>query len=115
MDCRQDVSAASAGSILLTRLQVRGVAGCVDGGIRDAEGACQLDMLIFTAALGSTNLTKHHAVDRNVPISCGGVPVYPGDIIVGDMDGVMVIPAHMADQIAEEAEPMEEYSFCARK
>lgn len=111
MDCRQDASAASAGSILLTRLEVRGVAGCVtDGGIRDAEGACELSMPIFTAKPSApTNLTKHHAVDMNVPISCGGVPVYPGDVIVGDGDGVMVIPAHMADQIAEEAEPMEEY------
>ena len=51
----------------------------------------------------------------NVPISCGGVPVYPGDIIVGDMDGVMVIPAHMADQIAEEVEPMEEYEASCSK
>ena len=93
------------------RAFLRGVAGCVtDGGVRDAEGACQLEMPIFTAKSSApTNLTKHHAVDMNVPISCGGEPVYPGDIIVGDMVGVMVIPAHMADQIAEEAEPMEEY------
>ena len=109
MDCRQDASAASAGSILLTRLEVRGGAGCVtDGGIRDAQGAMDLKMPVFTAKPSApTNLTKHHAVDMNVPISCGTVPVYPGDVLVGDMDGVMVIPAHMADQIAEEAEPME--------
>ena len=109
MDCRQDATAASAGSILLTRLQVRGGAGCVtDGGIRDAQGAMDLEMPIFTAKPSApTNLTKHHAVDINVPISCGTVPVYPGDVLVGDMDGVMVIPAHMVDQILEEAEPME--------
>jgi regulator of RNase E activity RraA len=109
MDCRQDASAASAGSILLTRLEVRGVAGCVtDGGIRDAHGASLLKMPVFAAKPSApTNLTKHHAVDLNVPISCGGVPVYPGDILVGDSDGVMVIPHHMADQIAEESEPME--------
>ena len=111
MDCRQDASAASAGSILLTRLEVRGVAGCVtDGGIRDAQGASQLQMPVYAAkASAPTNLTKHHAVDLNVPISCGGVPVYPGDVILADTDGVMVIPHHMADQIAEEAEPMEEF------
>ncbi len=109
MDCRQDASAASAGSILLTRLEVRGVAGCVtDGGIRDAQGAMELKMPIFAAKPSApTNLTKHHAVDLNVPISCGSVPVYPGDVLVGDTDGVMVIPAHMVDQILEEAEPME--------
>jgi len=111
MDCRQDASAASAGSILLTRLEVRGAAGCVsDGGIRDAHGASQLQMPVYAAKPSApTNLTKHHAVDLNVPISCGGVPVYPGDVLVGDTDGVMVIPHHFVDQIAAEAEPMEEF------
>lgn len=109
MDCRRDASAASAGSILLTRLAVRGVAGCVtDGGIRDAHGASLLKMPVFASKPSApTNLTKHHAVDLNVPISCGGVPVYPGDVILADNDGVMVIPHHMADQVAAEAEPME--------
>lgn len=109
MDCRQDASAASAGSILLTRLQVRGGAGVVtDGGIRDAAGAAALDMPVFAAKPSApTNLTKHHAVDMDVPISCGGVAVYPGDIIVGDADGVMVLPRHLAVELAEEAAPME--------
>lgn len=109
MDCRQDASAASAGSILLTRLQVRGGGGVVsDGGIRDAAGAAALDMPVFAAKPSApTNLTKHHAVDMDVPVSCGGVAVYPGDIIVGDADGVMVIPRHLADEIAIEGAPME--------
>ncbi len=111
MDCRQDATAASAGSILLTRLQVRGGAGTVtDGGIRDAAGAGALDMPVFAAKPSApTNLTKHHAVDIDVPISCGGVAVYPGDIVVGDADGVMVIPRHLADQIAVDAGPMEDF------
>ncbi|WP_226782499.1 ribonuclease activity regulator RraA [Oceaniglobus trochenteri] len=111
MDCRQDATAASAGSILLTRLQVRGGAGVVtDGGIRDAGGAAALDMPVFAAKPSApTNLTKHHAVDLDVPISCGGAAVYPGDIIVADGDGVMVIPRHLADEIAAESAPMELY------
>jgi regulator of RNase E activity RraA len=111
MDCRQDASAASAGSILLTRLEMRGGAGVVtDGGVRDAAGAGALDMPVFAAkASAPTNLTKHHAVDLDVPVSCGGVPVYPGDVVVGDADGVMVIPAHLAPEIAEEGAPMELY------
>jgi regulator of RNase E activity RraA len=111
MDCRSDASAASAGSILLTRLQVRGAAGVVtDGGIRDADGAGELNIPIFAAGpCALTNLTKHHAVDIDVPVSCGTCPVYPGDIVVGDGDGVMVIPRHLADQIADEAGPMELY------
>lgn len=109
MDCRQDASAASAGSILLTRLEVRGVAGVVtDGGIRDAQGAAGLDMPVFAAkASAPTNLTKHHALDINVPIGCGSVAVYPGDILVGDGDGVMVIPRHLASEIAQETAGME--------
>lgn len=109
MDCRQDASAASAGSILLTRCQVRGVAGVVsDGGIRDARGAAALDMPVFAAKPSApTNLTKHHAVDIGLPIACGGVAVYPGDILLGDADGVMVIPRHLADEIATETIEME--------
>lgn len=109
MDCRQDATAASAGSILLTRCQMRGVAGVVsDGGIRDARGAAGLDMPVFAAKPSApTNLTKHHAVDIGLPIACGGVAVYPGDIVMGDGDGVMVIPHHLARDIAEETQDME--------
>ncbi|MCB1464194.1 MAG: ribonuclease activity regulator RraA [Nitratireductor sp.] len=111
MDCRRDASAASAGSILLTRLEVRGGAGVVtDGGIRDVDGAIGLDMPVYAAGPSAlTNLTRHHAVDIDVPVSCGTVPVYPGDIVVGDGDGVMIIPRHLAAEIAEEAIPMELY------
>ncbi|MEL6609308.1 MAG: ribonuclease activity regulator RraA [Pseudomonadota bacterium] len=109
MDCRQDASAASAGSILLTRCQIRGVEGVVsDGGIRDAQGAAALDMPVFAAGPSApTNLTKHHAVDIGLPIACGGVAVYPGDVMLGDADGVMVIPRHLADEIATETVGME--------
>lgn len=111
MDCRGDASAASAGSILLTRMEVRGVEGVVsDGGIRDAEGAGALEMPVFAAKPSApTNLTKHHAVDIGLPIACGGVAVYPGDIMVGDGDGVMVIPRHLADEIAQETIEMEAF------
>lgn len=111
MDCRQDASAASAGSILLTRLQVRGAAGVVsDGGIRDASGAADLEMPVFAAKPSApTNLTKHHAIDFGLPVGCGEVAVYPGDIVVGDDDGVMIIPRHLADEIAEESVEMERF------
>jgi len=111
MDCRLDASAASAGSILVTRLQVRGCAGVVtDGGLRDAEEIANLDMPSFCAKPSApTNLTKHQALDLNVPIGCGGVAVFPDDIAVGDGDGVIIIPAEMADDIAAEAKEMEPY------
>jgi len=111
MDCRQDASAASAGSILATRLEIRGCAGIVtDGGLRDAEEIGALDMPSFcTKPSAPTNLTKHQALDINVPIGCGGVAVFPDDIAVGDKDGVVIIPAHLADEIALEAKGMEKF------
>ncbi len=111
MDCRGDATAASAGSILVTRLQVRGCAGVVtDGGLRDADEIADLDIPAFCSRPSApTNLTRHQALDINVPIGCGGVAVFPGDIAVGDGDGVIIIPAHLADELATEAKGMEAY------
>jgi regulator of RNase E activity RraA len=111
MDARKDARAATAGSILITRLALRGAAGVVsDGGFRDAEGIGALDMpAYFAKPSAPTNLTLHEALDLNVPISCGDAPVFPGDVLLGDKDGVMVIPAHLADEIADECLDMERY------
>lgn len=108
IDSRKDTRAASAGSILVTRLQVRGVAGIVtDGGFRDAAEIGALEMPSFHVRPSApTNLTLHEAIDINVPIGCGDAPVFPGDVIVGDDDGCIVIPAHLADEIAAEAVEM---------
>ena len=105
IDSRKDARAASAGSILASRLMVRGAAGLVtDGGFRDSAEIANLDMPSYHQTPSApTNLTLHQALDINVPIGCGDVAVFPGDIIVGDEDGVIVLPAHLADEIAEEA------------
>jgi regulator of RNase E activity RraA len=105
IDSRGDPSAASAGGILVTRLWKRGVAGVVtDGGFRDSPEIAKLPFPAYHAAPSApTNLIKHHAVDLNVPIGCGDVPVYPGDIVVGDGEGVVVIPAAIAEEVADEA------------
>ena len=111
MDARKDARAATAGSILITRLALRGAAGVVsDGGVRDAAGIAALDMpAYFARPSAPTNLTLHEAIEINVPISCGGAPVFPGDVMLGDGDGVMVIPARLADEIADECTGMESY------
>jgi len=105
MDSRKDARAASAGGILLTRLQQRGVAGVVtDGGFRDSPEIAALDMPAYHHhASPPTNLTHHQAIDINVPIGCGDAPVFPGDLIFGDEEGVVVIPAHVAQECAQEA------------
>ena len=111
MDARGDASAATAGSILITRLAIRGAAGVVsDGGFRDCEGIGKLDMPAYCAGPSApTNLTKHEALDINIPIACGEVAVFPGDVLVGDADGVMVIPAHLSEEVAEVCSGMEDF------
>ena len=108
IDSRKDARAASAGSILITRLMVRGAAGVVtDGGFRDSPEIAELAMPAYhNRPSAPTNLTLHQALDINVPIGCGDVPVWPGDVVVGDREGVIVIPAAIADEVADEAVEM---------
>jgi len=108
IDSRKDARAASAGGILVSRLMKRGVAGIVsDGGFRDSPDIGKLPFPVYhQRPAAPTNLTVHQAIDINVPIGCGDAPVFPGDVIVGDGEGVVVIPAHLADEVAAEAVEM---------
>ena len=108
IDSRKNARAASAGSILVARLMKRGVAGIVtDGGFRDSPEIAALAIPAYHHRPASpTNLTVHQALDVNVPIGCGVAPVLPGDVIVGDAEGVVVVPAHLADELADEATEM---------
>ena len=109
MDCRQQGRAASAGEILVTRLRERGAAGVVtDGSLRDSPAIAELDLPSFAAGVSATtNLALHHAVDIQVPIGCAGVPVYPGDVMVGDLEGVVCVPRHLVEDIAAPAAEQE--------
>src|SRR5215207_5862440 len=111
MDSRKDARAASAGAILVTRLMKRGVAGVVtDGGFRDSAEIAALGFAAYHQRPSApTNLTLHQAIDINVPIGCGDAPVFPGDVVVGDNDGVIILPAHIADELAAEAVEMTAY------
>lgn len=111
IDSRKDPRAASAGGILVTRLMKRGVAGVVtDGGFRDSPEIAELPFPAYhNRPSAPTNLTLHQAIEINCPIGCGDAPVFPGDVIVGDREGVIVIPAHLADEVAAEATEMTAY------
>lgn len=114
IDSRGKQRAASLGHILATRLMRKGCAGVVtDGSVRDSEGFAELDMPTFAASpSANTNLIQHHAVDMQLPIACGEVAVYPGDVMVGDRDGVVCVPRHLAEEVAEAAvaqEHLEEF------
>ncbi|MBL8341524.1 MAG: ribonuclease activity regulator RraA [Rubrivivax sp.] len=108
IDSRKDARAASAGSILVTRLMKRGVAGVVtDGGFRDSPEIARLPFPAYHHRPSApTNLTLHQALDINVPIGCGDVAVWPGDVVVGDAEGVVVLPAAIAAEVAAEAVEM---------
>jgi len=114
MDCRMSGRAASAGHILATRLAQRGVAGIVtDGSVRDSTRIAAMGLPVFVQSVSAmTNLALHHAVDSDVPIGCAGVPVFPGDVIAADDEGVVCVPRHLAAEIAApcaQQEELEEY------
>jgi regulator of RNase E activity RraA len=105
VDSRGDARAASAGDLYVGRLKARGCAGIVtDGGLRDTEGIFKTGLPAYHRRASSPpSPIAHHPCDLNLPIGCGGVAVYPGDIVVGDCDGVVVIPPDIVDQVAQEA------------
>jgi regulator of RNase E activity RraA len=114
VDSRSDVTAASAGDMLITRAMLRGASGFVtDGAFRD--GAAIADLGFPTYARGITATTRpasFHVADLQVPIGCAGVAVYPGDVLVGDRDGIIVIPRALAAEIAQpslEQEDLEQW------
>ncbi|MHB8618207.1 MAG: RraA family protein, partial [Chloroflexota bacterium] len=109
IDARSDVRAASFGHIIATRILHRGAAGFVtDGALRDTPAFRQLDLPAYIRAPhATTSSVIHHPADMNVPIGCGGVLVMPGDVIVGDAEGVVVIPRAMAAEVARAAAEQE--------
>jgi len=109
IDARGNTRAGTMGSILAARLQMRGAVGIVtDGAYRDTPTIVSSGMPAYAAAMNAhTNKTIHHPSEIQVPVACGEVAVYPGDIIVGDQEGVVVVPAALAEQVAKAAEEME--------
>jgi regulator of RNase E activity RraA len=114
IDARGDVRAATLGNILATRLKARGAAGLVtDGALRDTPNFKSIELAAYIKAPNATtSFEVHHPIDINVPIGCAGVLVMPGDIMVGDGEGVVVIPSQVAEEVAHDAyeqERLEEF------
>ncbi|MFB9651648.1 ribonuclease activity regulator RraA [Pseudarthrobacter oxydans] len=110
IDSRNDISAASAGDMLITRAMHRGALGFItDGAFRDGYVLEELDIPTYARTItATTRLTSFHVADLQVPIGCADVAVYPGDIVVGDADGVIIVPRGLAAEIAEDALAQEE-------
>jgi regulator of RNase E activity RraA len=117
IDARNELRAASFGHIIATRILQRGAAGLVtDGALRDTPRFKALTLPVYArAAHATTSAMAHHPADMNVPISCAGVQVRPGDVVVGDAEGVVVIPIHVAEEVALRAyqqERLEDFILC---
>jgi len=109
IDARGDERAGTMGNILASRMVARGAVGIVtDGCFRDSPVIAKMGIAAYARSPhAATNKTIHHPVDMQLPVGCGGVAVYPGDVLVGDDEGVVVIPRQLAEQVAEEAAAQE--------
>lgn len=105
IDARGDTRGATLGNILAARIKARGAAGIVtDGAFRDTPAIRAIDLPTYARGQHpNISFTVHHPVDIGVPIACGGVAVLPGDVIVGDGEGVIVIPRAVAEEVARDA------------
>jgi regulator of RNase E activity RraA len=104
IDARGEKRAASLGNILAARIRARGAAGVVtDGAFRDSPAIRRLDLPTYASGQ-SANVSSviHYASEINVPIACGGVAVLPNDVLVGDEEGVIVIPRALAEEVARD-------------
>ena len=110
IEARGERGSGTLGDILALRAQTRGAAGVVtDGGIRDVDAVAEIGLPVFSAGPHPAVLGRRHVPwDTDVTIACGGATVQPGDIVVGDGDGVIVIPPALADEVADAALAQEE-------
>ncbi|MFB6673112.1 hypothetical protein ACFCWG_12115 [Streptomyces sp. NPDC056390] len=118
IEARGEKGSATLGDILAIRAHARGAAAVVtDGGVRDAEIVATVGIPVFTAGPHPAVLGRKHVPwDADLTIACGGATVQPGDILVGDADGVVVIPPGIAAEIADAAIAQEEEDgWIARK
>jgi regulator of RNase E activity RraA len=105
IDARGDPGAGTIGDLLSLRALRLGAAGVVtDGGLRDSPAVAHLELPIYYRAAHAAVLgLRHHPLEADVPVACAGVLVFPGDVLVGDAEGVVVIPHALAEDVARDA------------
>lgn len=110
IDARGEQRAGTLGDILVARLKVRGAAAVVsDGPVRDGAEVAKIGLPVFcTGAAAPASLNVHFGADLQRPVACGGVAVFPGDVLMANGDGVVVVPRALADEIARDGAEQEE-------
>ena len=105
IEAREETAAGTIGDILAARVHARGGAGIVtDGGARDSPGLARLELPTYCRAAHAASLWNSHIpLDIDIPITCAGTLVMPGDVVVGDAEGVVILPVALAEEIAHDA------------
>ena len=109
IEARNSPEAGTIGDVLSMRALARGATGIItDGCVRDSAAVGQLDIPVYLQTTHAATLSRDHLpLDIDIPIACAGVLVMPGDVIVGDDDGAMVIPAALVEEVARDAAEQE--------